>query len=352
MSGGWFLWAMPALFLVACNRDQITTYRAPKDPEATPPMTAQAEEPGRPQASWTTPAGWEQVAPGEMRVASFRIKGPGDKLADVSVIPLPGLAGGDLENVNRWRGQVGLSPVKEEELAKLAEKVPVMGETASLYDQTGQNPSENERTRLLAAILRKDGVAWFFKMTGSEALVATHRPAFLDFLKSFKLQAADPHAGLPPSHPPIGGATAPAASAGEAGEKPAWTVPNGWQETAPGQMQTAKFLVTGDGGAKAEVSVAVIPGDGGGPLPNANRWRRQIGLGPIEAADLPKQTTTLTTAGGPAMVLDVTSEDKAKRLIAASVPRGSQTWFYKLMGDEAAVAKQKAAFVQFVASAK
>jgi hypothetical protein len=46
-----------------------------------------------------------------MRVASFRVTGKDGKQADVSVIPLPGLAGSDLDNVNRWRGQVGLPSV-------------------------------------------------------------------------------------------------------------------------------------------------------------------------------------------------------------------------------------------------
>ncbi len=115
-------------------------------------------------------------------------------------------------------------------------------------------------------------------------------------------------------------------------------------------MQTARFVATGAGGAKAEASVASIPGEGGGLLANVNRWRKQIGLGPIEAAELPKQTSTLDAGGSKASVLDVTSEDKQKRLVAVSVPGGGSTTFYKLMGDEAVVAKEKEAFLRFVQS--
>ena len=60
------------------------------------------------QVTWTTPAGWTQVPPSEMRVGSFKITGADGKQADVSIVPLPGMAGGDFANVNRWRGQVGL----------------------------------------------------------------------------------------------------------------------------------------------------------------------------------------------------------------------------------------------------
>ncbi len=56
-----------------------------------------------------------------MRVASFEVSENG-KTADVSVIPLGGMAGGDLANVNRWRGQVGLPPLAERRSAKARRK--------------------------------------------------------------------------------------------------------------------------------------------------------------------------------------------------------------------------------------
>ena len=36
----------------------------------------------------------------------------------------------------------------------------------------------------------------------------------------------------------------------------------------------------------------------------------------------------------------------------ASVPRDGQTWFYKMMGDDATVAREKDAFVKFVQTAR
>ena len=46
-----------------------------------------------------------------------------EKQADVSVVSLSGMAGGDLANVNRWRDQVKLGPIDEATLAKSAEHV-------------------------------------------------------------------------------------------------------------------------------------------------------------------------------------------------------------------------------------
>ena len=122
------------LFAVAgCQRDDARVYRVDKKDSAPPlpdtTLTNPGTElpPGHPDLppaaaaaaplTWTTPAGWTEATPTEIRVASFKINQDG-KQADVSVIPLGGMAGGDDANVNRWRGQVGLPPVASEELKK------------------------------------------------------------------------------------------------------------------------------------------------------------------------------------------------------------------------------------------
>ena len=120
---------------------------------------------GQPSLQYTLPAGWEKKALSPMRVASFGISQDG-KQADVSVIPLGGMAGTDPANVNRWRGQVGLGPLAEADVSKLAEKVSVGAEPADLYDLAGTAPGNGEAQRILGVILHRDDTAWFFKMTG------------------------------------------------------------------------------------------------------------------------------------------------------------------------------------------
>jgi hypothetical protein len=366
----------------------VNSYKVPKQPAAASGSTAVAPAAvgGQPVLSYKAPSDWQEVPPGSIRIASFKVKGSGASQADVSIVPLAGSAGSDLDNVNRWRQQVGLAPVEAGKLAGLGEKVTISGGSAQLYDVAGQPADATGKVRILAAMQRMEGGVFFYKMTGSADLVAKQKPAFIDFLKSVKIEAqaggpeglppSHPPIGntagaegagqpvLPPSHPPIGGQQAgpvalppshpPIGEAGGASPAPAgaskWKVPAGWQEQAPGMMQSARFLAAGEGGTKAEVSVASFPGESGGLLGNVNRWRKQIGLGPIEAADLPKQTSTLEAGGTKASVLDVTSEDKKRRLIAVSVPGGGSTTFYKLLGDEAVVAKEKEAFLRFVQS--
>jgi hypothetical protein len=370
------------LAATGCHRDDVKVYRIAKDQDQSSQPTAPAlptdvsnpklppghpdistmpggglaSATGAPQLTWKTPAGWTEVTPGEMRVASFKVAGAGGKQADVSIVPLPGMAGTDAANVNRWRGQVGLSPMTDDELQKAAENVGAGGQPAQLYDITGTNPGSGSAERILGVIQHRDGVAWFYKMTGDADLVEQQKPAFVEFLKSLNFGAAAPTPAEMPAANPAGGgdmggllsAPAPAAS----GNKPNWQVPAGWQEVAGGQFLVAKFMLTGDGGATAAVNVSSSPGDGGGLGANVNRWRGQLGLSPI--AEI--LTTPIDVAGGKAQMVDISGTNaqtgQPAQLICVIVQQNGQTWFYKLMGDPKVVESQKAAFTQFVQGVK
>jgi hypothetical protein len=354
--------------LVGCDRGQVQEYRVSREqPSAQTQEQPAALPPGHPDTSgaavpalqYKQPADWQEAPKGEMRAASFHVAGKDGKQADVSVIPLPGLAGSDLDNVNRWRGQVGLPGVSEAELAKTAQPVEIAGQSASLYEQAGTNSGSGEKSRILAAITRREGAAWFFKMTGDDALVAEQKPAFVEFLKSVSFQAGIAQAQLPPSHPPIDGGNmmaqaGPAASSSQS--KPNWEAPSGWKEVPGGQFLVAKFVVTGAANAQATVNVSSSPGDGGGLLANVNRWRSQLSLGPVAEADLAKDTQPLDLADGKASMTDITGQDpkngQKARLLAVVIPRSGETWFYKLMGNAQIVKQEKDAFMKFVQSVK
>jgi hypothetical protein len=113
-------------------------------------------------------------------------------------------------------------------------------------------------------------------------------------------------------------------------------------------MQVAKFSVPAKGDAKAEVSVSIFPSDTGGTLSNIRRWRTQIGLGDAPDAELSKLAAPLDPQNAGAILVDMANG--SQRLLGAIVPRGGRWFFYKLLGDEAAVAPQKEAFVAFVKS--
>ena len=170
----WLGLMLLAVALAGCGRDNVKVYRLSNDDAssaAPPPNTTATTIPtsdqngnnaAPPQLQWTLPAGWTQVASGEMSIASFKVPGQGGAEADVTVVPLPGMAGGDTANVNRWRGQVGLSAATADELQKMGETVQVGDRPATLYDIAG---SDNAK-RILGVIQQRSGTTWFFKMTG------------------------------------------------------------------------------------------------------------------------------------------------------------------------------------------
>ncbi len=357
-------------FLSGCGRDEVQVYRLAKEPTAPPapaidPHGAMSSMPGAghgaalPGLKYAVPAGWEEAPPGEIRAASFRISRNGQQ-ADLGVVPLPGLMGHDLENVNRWRGTVGLPPIDEAELKKQTEPVEMDGGLAAVYDLAGENPGSGDKTRILAAVLRREGVAWFFKMNGDDDLVAAEKPAFLQFLKSVRFTAptgvmpAITSGELPPSHPPIDGrTTAPMAAASDS-PKPSWQVPVGWREVAGGPFLISKFNLEGGGETQAAVNVSMSAGDGGGFAANVNRWRKQLGLDELPEAQIATSARAIDTRAGKAELVDLSGTDARTghktRLIAAVVPQEGRTWFYKLMGDEQLVGREQQAFIGFVQS--
>lgn len=145
------------------------------------------------------------------------------------------------------------------------------------------------------------------------------------------------------------------ASGESAPGKPAWTVPAGWTEELPTQMLLAKLSVT-DQDARAAITVSSFPGEVGGLLANVNRWRGQVSLPPISEADLPNAVAQLETQAGKASLVDLIGTDantgRTARLICVVLPHAGQTWFFKIMGDEQVVAREKDAFLKFVQSAR
>jgi hypothetical protein len=356
-----------------CGRDDVRTYRVPKEtspqvaaadlPSGHPDISSASSTSARPAISAKVPADWQEAPLGQMRVASYRVKGHDGKMADISVVPLAGVAGSDIDNVNRWHTQLGLAPVSESEFSKLGEKVQVGRTDGKLYDMAGQNAGSGEKNRMIAAIVRRPDGAWFFKLVGDDELVAEQKSAFVDYLKSFSFpdgnsasaQAGTPSA-LPPSHPPIGNITPATAAAASSEGKPEWQVPPGWKEIDAGQFLVAKFLVTGSDNSQAAVNVSMSAGEGGGVLGNVNRWRGQLGLNQLSQAEVDQQVTSVDIEGGKAMLVDMSGTDMKSggktRIVGAIVPKGQQTWFYKLMGPAPLVEQQKDTFTKFVRGVK
>jgi hypothetical protein len=360
LSAGWGWVGLLVLLGAGCGKEEVRVYRVPKEKATAPPDAHALAHGGNvhggnlPPFTWKTPAGWEQQQDSAgVRIVHFGVRGPEGQTADVGVVPLTGAAVSRGDLVNMVRSSIELGQATEEDLARQAEKVTVGPLQGELFEMVSTNAlvEQKFKARILMASVQQDKTLWLFKIAGADELVRAQRPAFLDFLKSIQFGAASAAGAVPAPAAPAGVAPPAAAPAG----KPQWSVPAGWQEQAPGPMVIARFALAHQD-AKAEVTVSVFPGDTGGLLANVNRWRGQVGLAPVEAAELPKLTESLDAPAGKVTLVDMTGTDrktgKPARMIGGMLPRGGQTWFFKLLGDAPVAEREKAALLKFIQSTK
>jgi hypothetical protein len=188
-----------ALLLTACGEEKAASYRVPKEkepeaPAAAPDSGAQAA-PGAAMAdtavptaegaalTWKAPAQWAPKPASAMRKGSYSVPGEGGE-CDLSVTAFPGDVGGELMNVNRWRGQVGLAPIRPDELESSVSRLEANGLKFTVVELA---PAGGQGGRsMLGAIVPYGGSTWFFKLMGPGPSVAAAKPAFIEFLRSVR----------------------------------------------------------------------------------------------------------------------------------------------------------------------
>ncbi len=153
----------------------IAALRAGAGNDSTTPQLA-APMSDKPQIKWDVPADWSPTPASAMRYASFAAPSESDEKIDISVVTFPGDGGDDLGNINRWRQQLGLPPADASNIVPLKTNET----TFSTIDIAGAN------TRTIAAWTRKDGRAWFFKLTGPSNGVEKEKPNFVKFVQSVR----------------------------------------------------------------------------------------------------------------------------------------------------------------------
>ena len=137
------------------------------------------------------PAGWAQAPAKPPRVASFHTAGH----ADVSVTFFPGDVGGDLANINRWRGQLGLPPLDD-----LAQQdsfgFPPANPVLRIYNLRGGGQG------ILAAIIPDSRGRWFIKLQGAAAEADAQRENLMAFIGALRLPLSAPEAADAPGAAP------------------------------------------------------------------------------------------------------------------------------------------------------
>ena len=118
-----------------------------------------------------------------MRFATF--KTPFSGRLEATVVVLPGAAGGELPNVNRWRGQIALPALDEAGLAKTRTLLKTKVGALNVYDFTSDGQAKSRM--VVGYVSTPDGNTWFLKLTGDAEPVAKAKPDFMTILGSIRL---------------------------------------------------------------------------------------------------------------------------------------------------------------------
>jgi hypothetical protein len=319
------------LLLTGCQKDEITTYEAPRsEPLAAAgvrfrqrliavaiPQEKQlwvvkllgpekqvaavidqfdeliksvelTKEAGKPIA-WKLPEGWKQL-PGneiEFRYATFSIAA--DEALEVSVSRVDNIKAAKLDNINRWRRQIGLGAIQEDQV-----------------DQFSKSET-----------IKSGEPAWRVDMTGAMMTPAAKK-------------SSNPISQDRPVKPRK------------------YKIPDGWKEVAPAQFSVANFVIQ-QGDDRAEVSLSPLSAEGSSLLQNVNRWRKnQLGLPEIDDAQLKKDLKADKVDGVEAQYIKLAGEKKT--ILGFIVTRGKFTWYLKMIGPKDLVEKQETAFLEFCRS--
>jgi hypothetical protein len=248
--------------------------------------------------TWTTPPGWRRRPGSRLRYATLRW-GPKDAGLEITVTKLDDKAADVRQNVDRWRGQLGLEPLNDAEFRKLVNNSEVDGVKATRVDLVGAI-KENAAPRM-------------------------DRPRREEKAERIPFK---------------------------------YDTPDGWEARPPIDKQGVHiplvFRVAANGG-EAETTGMPLPGDGGGLAFNVNRWRRQAGLPAVEEEQIRRAAHTLKVGDTEAIYVDLDGPGLGarKRILGVLLPRGGkETWFFTLKGPPELVGKEQAHFEAFVKSVR
>ena len=340
------------LCLGGCDKadDQIKVYRVAKAPvetasSADSAMPTNASSPSSlpvtaalSPTQGVTPPNWEPQPPSQMRQASFLVHGDKGTIADISLVTLGAAAGNVLDNVNRWRSQLGQPAIAPEKLEETVQHFSTARGDVVVVDLSGVPEKGDSASdgRIVAAMAAEGGNTAFFKMRGNSALVGAEKANFLKWVNSVRDAPAAANTARPE----------------KSSDTPQikWDLPPGWLPAPPSAMRYASFTVNGDSADKIDISVVTFPGDGGSDAENVNRWRQQIGLPAADASTLKSTIVPVKSRDGEFSSVDMSGANT--RVLAAWARRNGRTWFFKLTGPTAALEKEKPKFAKFLQSVR
>jgi hypothetical protein len=154
--------------------------------------------------------------------------------------------------------------------------------------------ADSAAQRMLAVMVPREENVWFFKLMGAEQAVGEQVQTFDRFLTSVRFTDRE--------------------------RKPIqWTAPEGWRELPGGVGRHATLRREGKGPA-LEITITQLPPAARDARSNIDRWRGQLGLGPIGDAELKKLVGNVKVDGVEGTRVDFTGHPPGKKHGKAASP--------------------------------
>ena len=128
-----------------------------------------------------------------------------------------------------------------------------------------------------------------------------------------------------------------------------WRNPESWVPSSGSSMRLASFDVPYRGGM-GDFSLILLSGDGGGIVPNINRWRGQLGLEPQLLLEIERSMINHKGELGEYKIINIVNNQNNSAFLAAIIPLGKQTLFAKLSINVSGIAEVESEFVEFCSS--
>ena len=138
--------------------------------------------------TYEAPKEWEPAPTSSMAPLTFSLQKEGQtvtiRVTQFEIKPtsaMDSLSG----NSTRWRGQVGLAPLKKNKAEEAFEKLNISELPAHFLSLDGKT-NKSPRRAMRVGMLIRDETVWFFKLEGDFELVQQTEQPFREFLKSVK----------------------------------------------------------------------------------------------------------------------------------------------------------------------
>jgi len=253
---------------------------------------------------WKLPEGWTEVPGSGLRFATLKVANPNLEIAVNQFTVTPSFLA---DNINRWRGQVGLEALPEGEVAKSVESLKLADGTAASFAKLfgAEKPAAANTppatpapasgpSIMLGALIELEGAsAWSFKSTGPVATMEKFAADFTAFVKTVKFTDG----------------------------KPEMKMPEGWSlKPATGFRYATITAKVGDSTAEVAVNQFTVSADFLGA--NVNRWRDQMSLPPLEGDAVTNSLEKVKLADGTtAYIAQIKGQSKGGGMMAPFAPK-------------------------------